>query len=131
MIKQEIDNHMLKINNETNNLVGSPSLSPSSYQGLIDELRIYSRELTKTEICSLFHLWYYLVNNPSRFNTKDYNFCRMHHFQWIFLFFFSQILCFALRWVYNSIFYLILLWKVDSTTNISTCMENEIIHEFF
>jgi hypothetical protein len=37
-------------------LIGSPSLSPGAYQGIIDELQIYSRELTKTEICSLFQL---------------------------------------------------------------------------
>lgn len=36
-------------------LVASPILSPAPYQGLIDELRIYSRELTITEICSLFN----------------------------------------------------------------------------
>ena len=36
-------------------LVSTPILSPAHYQGLIDELRIYSRELTITEICSLFH----------------------------------------------------------------------------
>ncbi|CAF0952998.1 unnamed protein product [Adineta ricciae] len=37
-------------------LGSSPSVSSGSYRGLIDELRIYSRELTKTEICSLFHV---------------------------------------------------------------------------
>jgi hypothetical protein len=36
-------------------LIGNPPLSPAAYQGLIDELRLYSRELTKTEICSLFN----------------------------------------------------------------------------
>jgi hypothetical protein len=34
---------------------GGPSLSPAAYQGLIDELRVYSREITITEICSLFN----------------------------------------------------------------------------
>ncbi|UJR14353.1 hypothetical protein I4U23_001349 [Adineta vaga] len=37
-------------------LGSSPSVSSGSYRGMIDELRIYSRELTKTEICSLFHV---------------------------------------------------------------------------
>lgn len=36
-------------------LVATPALSPAPYQGLIDELRIYSRELTLAEICSLFN----------------------------------------------------------------------------
>ena len=36
-------------------LVATPTLSPGPYQGLIDDLRIYSRELTITEICSLFN----------------------------------------------------------------------------
>jgi hypothetical protein len=34
---------------------GSPSLSSAAYQGIIDELRVYSRELSITEICSLFN----------------------------------------------------------------------------
>ncbi|CAF3048230.1 unnamed protein product [Rotaria sp. Silwood2] len=36
-------------------LVGSPALSPGHYQGIIDDLRVYSRELTLSEICSLFN----------------------------------------------------------------------------
>lgn len=37
-------------------LIGTPGLFPAAYQGIIDELRVYSRELTKTEICALFHV---------------------------------------------------------------------------
>ena len=37
-------------------LIGSPSLYPAAYQGAIDELRLYSRELSKNEICSLYHV---------------------------------------------------------------------------
>ncbi|CAF1332948.1 unnamed protein product [Rotaria sp. Silwood1] len=36
-------------------LTASPALSPGHYQGVIDDLRIYSRELTTSEICSLFN----------------------------------------------------------------------------
>lgn len=36
-------------------VVDTPALSPGYYTGLIDELRIYSRELTMAEICSLFN----------------------------------------------------------------------------
>lgn len=34
---------------------GAPAVSSAAYRGLIDELRIYSRALTITEICSLFN----------------------------------------------------------------------------
>ncbi|CAF5107276.1 unnamed protein product, partial [Rotaria sp. Silwood1] len=37
-------------------LVTSPALSPGHYQGIIDDLRIYSRELTSSEVCSLYNL---------------------------------------------------------------------------
>ena len=37
-------------------LIGSPSLYPQAYQGVIDELRVYSRELSSNEICSLHHV---------------------------------------------------------------------------
>ncbi|CAF3585276.1 unnamed protein product [Rotaria sp. Silwood1] len=37
-------------------LTASPTLSQGHYQGIIDELRVYSRELTISEICSLFNL---------------------------------------------------------------------------
>ena len=37
-------------------LSGSPAIATATYKGLIDELRIYSRELTQTEICSLHHV---------------------------------------------------------------------------
>ncbi|CAF4735198.1 unnamed protein product, partial [Rotaria sp. Silwood1] len=36
-------------------LTASPTLSQGHYQGIIDELRVYSRELTISEICSLFN----------------------------------------------------------------------------
>ncbi|CAF1131051.1 unnamed protein product [Rotaria magnacalcarata] len=36
-------------------LVATPALSPGSYYGIIDELRVYSRELAPSEICSLFN----------------------------------------------------------------------------
>ena len=40
----------------TSCLGGTPSLVSTAYQGIIDELRIYSRALTINEICSLFHV---------------------------------------------------------------------------
>lgn len=47
-------------NPRTNNSMPSctsytPALSPAAYRGSIDELRIYSRELTETDICSLYN----------------------------------------------------------------------------
>lgn len=36
--------------------LGGNAISPASYQGLIDDFRMYSREITKTEICSLYHV---------------------------------------------------------------------------
>lgn len=33
----------------------TPALSPAAYRGSIDELRIYSRELTDDDICSLYN----------------------------------------------------------------------------
>lgn len=35
--------------------INSPSLSPAAYRGYIDDLRMYSRELTVNDICSLFN----------------------------------------------------------------------------
>ena len=35
---------------------GTPSVTANPYQGIIDELRIYSRALTNDEICSLYHV---------------------------------------------------------------------------
>ena len=52
--------YMLVGNARTNGSVpgclGGIPISPASYQGLIDDFRVYSREITKTEICSLYHV---------------------------------------------------------------------------
>jgi hypothetical protein len=44
-----------KIDSTTASCTTGTTVSAAAYRGLIDELRVYSRELTSNEICSLFN----------------------------------------------------------------------------
>ncbi|CAF3320152.1 unnamed protein product [Rotaria socialis] len=50
-----VGNYKTASSASTGCLVATPALSPGSYYGIIDELRVYSRELAPSEICSLFN----------------------------------------------------------------------------